>query len=74
MQLSAPIVSLVENQELIWEARSPVPGMQRATFVDSKKSTIITLTSLTAKSSRVGRTDHESNVESHKQTVVPQNV
>ena len=28
MQLSAPIVSLVENQELIWEARSPVPGMQ----------------------------------------------
>ena len=28
MKLSAPIVSLVENQELIWEARSPVPGMR----------------------------------------------
>ena len=25
---TAPIVSLVENKELIWEARQPVPGMQ----------------------------------------------
>jgi hypothetical protein len=28
MRLSAPIVSLVEKQELIWEARLPVPGMK----------------------------------------------
>lgn len=28
MTLTAPIVSLVENQELIWEARSPIPGMK----------------------------------------------
>lgn len=28
MTLSAPIVSLVENKELIWEARSPIPGMK----------------------------------------------
>jgi hypothetical protein len=28
MQLSAPIVSLVENQELIWEARLPMPGIK----------------------------------------------
>jgi hypothetical protein len=26
--LSAPIVSLVENRDLIWEARSPLPGMK----------------------------------------------
>ena len=28
MALSAPIVSLVENKELIWEARVPIPGMK----------------------------------------------
>ena len=26
--LSAPIVSLVENKQLIWEARSPIPGVR----------------------------------------------
>ena len=26
--LSAPIVSLVENKELIWEARLPMPGIK----------------------------------------------
>jgi hypothetical protein len=28
MMLSAPIVSLVENKELIWEARLPFPGVK----------------------------------------------
>lgn len=28
MPISAPIVSFIENQELIWEARVPIPGIK----------------------------------------------